>query len=159
AIRSAALVADDAVALVAERAALAPEELEVRERLVRGGHHLEAVVRCDRERVERHLVRGERPAPDQVEHGELPHAVEVDQLPRATPVVLVDRAVRGADDSRVDALDLLVRGEEVAEGVLRAVRPEPDVRRDLREEMVTDEEDPGRLEEEAAVAGGVTGRP
>src|SRR5262245_58294683 len=110
------LVADDAALLRPERAALAPEELQVGERLVGGRHHLEAVVGADGEGAERHLVGRERPAADQVEHGELPHAMEVDQLPRAAAMVLVDAAVRWTYEPGLGALDLLVRGEEVAEG-------------------------------------------
>src|SRR5581483_5453591 len=102
---------DDAVPLVAERAPFPAEQLEMRERLDGRGQHLEAVLRVDREGVERHLVGRARPAPDRVQHAELPHAVEVDELARAAAMVLVDGPVRGADEARLDALDLLVRGE------------------------------------------------
>ena len=79
----------------------------MRERLDRRHEDLEAVVGRDREGVERHLVGRERPAPDQLQHRELPHAMEVDQLPRPAAVILVDRAVRGADEPGVYTLDLV----------------------------------------------------
>src|SRR3989475_10068007 len=121
---SPALVDDHPVALGAQRAALAPQELEMRQRLVRRGHHLEAIVGRDREGVQRDLVSGHRSAADQLEHGELAHAVEVDQLAGAAAVVLVHRAVRRADEPYLEALHFLVRGEEVAERVLVGVWPE-----------------------------------
>ncbi|TMA69761.1 MAG: MBL fold metallo-hydrolase, partial [Deltaproteobacteria bacterium] len=68
------MIADDAVLLVPERASLAAEELQVGERLHRRHEDLEAIVGRDREGVERHLVGGERPAPDQLQHRELAHA-------------------------------------------------------------------------------------
>src|SRR5439155_3830758 len=98
------------------------------------------------EDVERHLVGGARPLADHLEHGELPHAVEVDQLARAATMVLVDGAVRRTDEARLATLDLLVRGEEVAEWILGAVRPEADVRGDLRQQVIADEEDAVGLE-------------
>src|SRR5206468_29677 len=158
-VTSPALVDDHPVALGAQRAALAPQELEMRQRLVGRRHHLEAIVGRDREGVERDLVGGHRTAADQLEHGELPHAVEVDQLAGAAAVVLVHRAVRRADEPHVEALHLLVRGEEVAERVLGAVRPETDVGRDLRQQVIADEQDALGLEQEAAVARRVPRRP
>jgi hypothetical protein len=52
-----------------------------------------------------------------------------------------------------------VRGQEVAERILGAVRPETDVRRDLRQEMIADEQHAVGLQEQAAVSGRVAGRP
>ena len=85
--------------------------------------------------------------------------MEVDQLPRPAAVVLVDRAVRRADEPRIHFLHLLVRAEEVAERVLGAARPETDVRRDLRQEVVADEQHALGQQEQAAVPRRVAGRP
>src|SRR5262249_44637845 len=120
--RSLRPVARHPVGLAAQRPALQAQQLEMRERLGRRGHHLEAAVGADGERLQRHLVRGTRPLADDLQHGELAHAVEVDELARAPTVVLEDAAVRGADEAGLDTRDLVLRGEEVSERVWRAAR-------------------------------------
>src|SRR5262249_51822242 len=92
---SASLVDDLLAPLAAERPSLPAEELQVGERLHRCGHHLEAVVGGDRESGERDLVGRHRLASDQLEHGELPHPMEVDQLAGAPAVIFIDGTVGG----------------------------------------------------------------
>src|SRR5262245_6474512 len=109
------LIPYHAVAFRAQHPSLTTQQLEVGKGLVGRGHHLEAVVGRDGEGLQRDLVAGPGPAADRVEHGELAYPVEVDELARPAAMVVVDGAVGRADQPRLVALDLLVRGEEVAE--------------------------------------------
>jgi hypothetical protein len=132
--------------------------LEVGERLCEGEAEL-VLAQLVREDPAGNLERGRGTAFEGLPHHREALFVVEDELVYASVEVVEERAVPGEDEVYVQAAQALYGVEVALQGTRGRVAPEADVRCDLEQEMVADEEEPPRLivqdEVEIRMTGGV----